>query len=97
MTDLGDSSIGGRVQAVEAEYRARQARMFRNFALIEGALLAAVVLIVYVFGLVDPELGKFLLAGVAVLGGLGLSLLLMQHMKSRNAAIAQARGENPLF
>ncbi len=97
MSNVGDSSIAARVQAVETEYRKRQVRMFRNFALVEVAVLAVVVLAVYVFELVDPEVGPFLLVGIAMVGGVGLSVLLMQHIKSRNAAIAQATGENPLF
>lgn len=97
MSYTGDSSVGGRERDVEKDYAQRQTKLFRNFALVEGSVLLIVVLVVYVLGLVDPEIGVWILAGVALLGGMTLSTLLMRHMKARTAALAQARGENPLF
>ncbi|WP_102193601.1 hypothetical protein [Microbacterium aurantiacum] len=97
MSYTGDSSVGGRVRDVEKDYAQRQTRLFRNFALVEGSVLLIVVVVVYVLGLVDPDVGVWVLAGVALIGGVSLSALLMQHLKKRAAALAQARGENPLF
>lgn len=97
MSYTGDSSVGGRVRDVEKDYAQRQTRLFRNFALAEGSVLLIVVVVVYVLGLVDPDVGVWVLAGVALIGGVALSTLLMRHLKNRAAALAQARGENPLF
>ncbi|WP_341976699.1 hypothetical protein [Microbacterium sp. LWO13-1.2] len=97
MSYAGDSSVGGRARDVEKDYAQRQTKLFRNFALVEGTVLLIVVVAVYVLGLVDPEMGVWILAGVALIGGVALSTLLMRHLKNRAAALAQARGENPLF
>ena len=96
MSNTGDS-IESRVAAVEKEYTARQAKLFVRFAMAEAALLVAAVLIVYVFRLVDPEVGIWILVAIAAIGGFALSALLMRHMQARTRAIAQAKGENPLF
>lgn len=96
MSNTGDS-IESRLSAVEKEYAARQSRLFLRFAMVEGALLLVTALVVYVFELVDPEVGVWILVAIAALGGFSLSGLLMRHMQSRTRAIAQARGENPLF
>ncbi|MBO9626547.1 MAG: hypothetical protein J7484_09260 [Microbacterium sp.] len=92
-----DSSIAARVTAVEKEYTARLNRTFVVFAVIEGALLAIAVVLVYVLKLIDPDSGRLVLVGIALLGGLALSMVLMRHMRARSRAVAQARGENPLF
>ena len=97
MSYAGDSSVDGRVREVEKDYAQRQTKLFRNFALVEGTVLLIVVVAVYVLGLVDSEVGVGILAGVALIGGVALSTLLMRHLKNRAAALAQARGENPLF
>ncbi|GAT74752.1 hypothetical protein [Microbacterium hydrocarbonoxydans] len=94
MSYPGESTVDARVRAVEQEYAARQARLFLRFALIEAPLLAAGIA---VYAFVDADLGRAVLAGIAVLGGVILVLLLRKHTKDRAAAVAQARGENPLF
>jgi len=96
MSNTGDS-IESRVAAVEKEYAARQSRLFLRFAMVEGALLLIAVLVVYVFEVVDPDVGVWILVAIAAIGGFGLSALIMRHMQARTRAIAQARGENPLF
>ena len=97
MSHADDSSIDARVAAVRKDYAARLNRKFIVFAVVEGALLALTVIVVYVLGIVDPDNGRLVLVGVALLGGLGLSAMLMTHLRSQTQAIAQARGENPLF
>jgi len=96
MSNTGDS-IESRVAAVEKDYTARQTKLFVRFAMLEGAVLLIVILVVYVFELVEPEVGIWILVAIAAIGGFSLSGLLMHHMQSRTRAIAQARGENPLF
>lgn len=97
MSLADDSSISARVTAVEKEYAARLNRTFIGFAVVEGILLALAVVVVYVLELVQPEIGMFIILGVALLGGVALSAFLMSHMRARTRAVAQARGENPLF
>ncbi|MFF3026505.1 hypothetical protein [Microbacterium sp. NPDC057944] len=97
MSLADDSSISARVAAVETDYAARFTRTLVGFAVVEGILLALAVVVVYVLELVDPGAGMFIIVGVALLGGLVLSTFLMTHMRGRARAVAQARGENPLF
>lgn len=97
MSTADDSSIDARVTAVEKEYAARLNRTFIGFALVEGALLALAVVLVYVMKVVDTDAGTLVLVGIALLGGLALSMILMSHMRRRARAVAQARGDNPLF
>lgn len=96
MSSTGDS-IESRVSAVEKEYAARQSKLFVRFAMAEAAVLVIAVLVVYVFNLVDPDVGVWILVGIAAVGGFVLSALLVRHMQSRTQAIARAKGENPLF
>lgn len=97
MSYAGESSIQARVREVEKEYAARQTKLFTRFALIEGAVLLVAILAVYVLRIVDAEVGLWVLVGIAAAGGLVLSMLLMQLVQGRSRAVAQAKGENPLF
>jgi hypothetical protein len=97
MTSADDSSIDARVRAVVLDYGRRQTRLFVRFALIEGAVLAVLVAVIYGFELIDPEVGIWYLVAVAVVGGFLLSTLLLRLIQARTRAIAQAKGENPLF
>ena len=97
MTYAGDSSISGRVRAVEGDFRRRQSRLFIVFALVELPVLVVLAVVVFGIELVDPEIGVWLLVAVAMIGGFTLSMLLVRLVRERARAIAQARGENPLF
>ncbi|PVE98024.1 MULTISPECIES: hypothetical protein [unclassified Microbacterium] len=97
MTYAGDSSIDARVREVVADFGRRQTRLFVTFALVEGAVLAVLVAVIYGFGLIDPEIGIWYIVAVALLGGFLLSMFLVRLMQARTRAIAQAKGENPLF
>lgn len=97
MTYAGDSSIDARIREVSADYARRQTKLFITFALVEGVVLAVLVAIIYVFELIDPEIGIWYLLAVALIGGVLLSTFLMRLVQARTRAIAQAKGENPLF
>jgi len=88
-----DTSIAGREARVNAEFQKRQTRLFTRFALAEVVVFALAALGIYVLKLVDPDTGMFVLIGIAVLGGLTLSTLLMRMIKAKQQALAQARGE----
>lgn len=97
MSHAGESSIDARVRAVEKEYMSRQTRLFITFALIEGPVLVLLAVAIYGFELIDPEIGIWFIVAVAVVGGFLMSMLLMRLMQGRVRAVAQAKGENPLF
>jgi nitrate reductase NapE component len=97
MSHAGESSIDARVRAVEKEYMSRQTRLFITFALIEGPVLLLLAVAIYGFELIDPEIGIWFIVAVAVVGGFLMSMLLMRLMQGRVRAVAQAKGENPLF
>ncbi|NKF32072.1 hypothetical protein HER21_37215, partial [Pseudomonas sp. BGM005] len=89
--------IDARVRAVEKEYMSRQTRLFIAFALIEGPVLVLLAVAIYGFELIDPEIGIWFIVAVAVIGGFLMSMLLMRLVQGRVRAVAQAKGENPLF
>lgn len=97
MSYPGESSIDARVRAVEDDYRRRLSRLMVTFASVEAVALVALAVAIYALEIVDPELGIWFIVVAAVAGGSILSFLLMKHMRDRTAAVAQARGENPLF
>ena len=97
MTYAGDSSIDARVRAVVDDYGRRQTRLFVTFALVEGVVLAILVAVIYGFELIDPEIGIWFIVVAALIGGFLLSMFLVRLIQARTRAIAQAKGENPLF
>lgn len=97
MSYAGESSVDARVRAVEKNYMSRQTRLFITFALIEGPVLVLLAIAIYGFELIDPEIGIWFIVAVAVVGGFLMSMLLMRLMQARVRAVAQAKGENPLF
>lgn len=97
MTYAGDPSIDARVREVVADYGRRQTRLFLAFALIEGVVLAALAIVIYGFALIEPEIGIWFIVAVAAIGGFLLSMALVRMIQARTRAIAQAKGENPLF
>lgn len=96
MTELDDTSVAGRVRAVQQEYAAKQNRFLIVFAIIEGGLLALLGVLIYGVELIDPDVGLWILLGVAAIGGFTMMALLMRLMTQRNAAVDQARGVTPL-
>ena len=97
MSLADDSSIAAKVTAVEKDYAARLNRLFIVFAVVEGGILLLAAVAVYALELVDANTGVIGLIGIALLGGVVMSTLLMMHMRARVRAVAQARGDNPLF
>lgn len=97
MSYAGESSIEERVRAVNADFGRRQTRLFITFALVEGPVLLLLAVVIYGFELMDPEIGIWFIVAVAVIGGFLMSMLLMRLMQARATAVAQAKGENPLF
>lgn len=92
-----EDSIDARVRTVNAEFGKRQTRLFLGFALVEGPVLLILAVAIYGFEVIDPDLGIWLLVAVALVGGFLMSALLTRQIQARTRAIAQAKGENPLF
>lgn len=97
MTYAGDSSIDARVRAVVDDFNTRQTKLFIRFALIEGPILLLLAVLIFGFEIIDPDIGVWFLVGVAVIGGFLMSVLLLRLVQARAQAVAQAKGENPLF
>lgn len=96
VSELDDTSVAGRVRAVQQEYAAKQNRFFILFAIIEGGLLALLGVLIYGVEVIDPDVGLWILLGVAAVGGFTMMALLMRLLTQRNAAVDQARGVTPL-
>ncbi|MFE6996447.1 hypothetical protein ACFVAE_10860 [Microbacterium sp. NPDC057659] len=90
-----DTSIEGRIARANRDAMQRQQKLFVRFAIVEGLVLALAVVAIYVLKLVDPDAGIFVILGVAVVGALVLSLLLIREVKRRQRELAEAKGETP--
>lgn len=62
-------------------------RFFVTFAVIEGLLLVSGIAVVYLFELVDPEQGIWILVAIAAVGGFFMSAYLVsitrRHARER--------------
>ncbi len=68
----------------------RLSRFFIGFAIVEGLLLGACVLAIFVLELIDPELGIWLLVGVAAVSATVLSTFLMATTKRNQRELEQS-------
>ena len=89
---LNGSSNDHRADALKREHQQRLTRFFVTFALVEGLALAAAVVVVYVLGLVDPQQGVWLIIGVAVVGGLVLSMSLLSMVRRHTRDVKDVTG-----
>ncbi|MGO2933651.1 MAG: hypothetical protein ACTIKQ_13035 [Microbacterium sp.] len=82
---LNGSSNDSGVAALRKAQQQRMTRFFVAFALTEGILLAAGVVVVYLLELIDPEQGIWILVAIGVLGAVVLSgsLLSMTRRHAR--------------
>lgn len=90
-----DTSIEGRVARANRDAMQRQQKLFVRFAIVEGLVLALAVVAIYVLKLIDPDVGVFVILGVALVGATVLSLLLIREVKRRQRELAEAKGETP--
>lgn len=65
-------------------------RFFLRFALTEGAVLAILIVLMYVARVIDPDVGLYLLIGVALVGGLVLSTVLARQAKQQQRIVAES-------
>ncbi|MGM7670618.1 hypothetical protein [Microbacterium sp. A93] len=78
---LNGSSKDPRVDALREQHRQRQNRLFITFALVEGLLVVAAVLVIFVLGIVDVDQGIWILVAIAAIGGLVLSFSLLTMVR----------------
>ncbi|HWK77710.1 hypothetical protein [Microbacterium sp.] len=81
---LNGSSDDHRVEALKRQHQQRQSRFFITFAVVEGLAILAAVVVVYLLGLVDPQLGIWILLAIALIGATAMSTGIMS-MTRRHA------------
>lgn len=92
MSDFPHSSTADEREAqVRARQQKERSRFFVAYAMVEGFLLAAAVVVVYVLELIDPAQGVWLLVAIAVLGGGVLSAYLVTGSTRNQRELEQAR------
>ena len=81
-TSDGDGALRRRQQA-------ELSRFFIRFAMVEGVVLAAAVVVIFVLRLIDPDIGIWVLLAVAAVGAAILSGYLVsttrRHQREREA------------
>ena len=93
MRELSDhGSTTPTTDALRRRQQERLTRFFVGFAIVEGALLAACVLAIYVLDLIDPEIGIWLLIGVAALSATVLSTVLITATRRNQRELDQSHG-----
>lgn len=70
---LNRSSNDPREPDLLRRHRKELNRFFVTFAVIEGLLLAAGIAVIYLFELVDPDQGIWILVAIAAIGGFFMS------------------------
>lgn len=81
---LNGGSRDPRVDFLRDQHRQRLTRFFITFALVEGLLLAAAVVVVFILGIIDVDQGIWIIGTIAAIGGLILSFSLLS-MSRRHA------------
>lgn len=89
---MSDTHENGPEQTVEADLRRQQqaqlSRFFLTFAVIEGVVLMAAVIVIFVLQLIDPDVGIWALLALVVLGATVLSGYLLtttrRHQRERD-------------
>ncbi|MBW1639670.1 hypothetical protein [Microbacterium resistens] len=92
MTGPTDYSTQARVQRINEDFARRRSRFFLGFAIVEGLLLAAAVVVVYVLEVVDPDQGFWIIAAVAALGGMVMAGWIVSSTRAQQQAIRDVGG-----
>lgn len=82
---MSDVQDGGFIEARVAELRERQAERKRRLlvavAVVEGLVLAACIIAIFVLELIDPEVGIWVLVAFAALGGMAMTAALLSTVR----------------
>ncbi|ASK65083.1 hypothetical protein CFK39_03725 [Brachybacterium avium] len=76
---------------VRRRQQERRSRVFVRFAIIEGVVLAAAVLAIFVLELIDPTIGIWVILVLAVLGSVILSGYLVTAARRDQRELEAAR------
>lgn len=93
MTTPSGSSNDPRLAAVDADFATKRTRLFLTFAVIEGLVILALVLIIYVFAIIDPDQGIWIILVLAMLGGFTLAAQIVSLGKQHQRARKDITGE----
>ncbi len=85
----GNSSVASPEDEARRERQQKLQRFFVTFAVIEGILLAAAVVLIYVLEVIDPAIGHWVLIAIALLGGLVLSSYIMKNVQGNRPEQAE--------
>lgn len=93
MTGPTDYSTQARVQRINEDFARRRSRFFLGFAIVEGLLLAAAVVVaVYVLEVGDPDQGFWIIAAVAALGAMVMAGWIVSSTRAQQQAIRDVGG-----
>ncbi|MEI3844434.1 MULTISPECIES: hypothetical protein [unclassified Microbacterium] len=92
MTGPTDYSTQARVRRINEDFARRRSRFFLGFAIVEGLLLAAAVVAVYVLEVVDPDQGFWIIAAVAALGAMVMAGWIVSSTRAQQQAIRDVGG-----
>jgi hypothetical protein len=86
------SSVASSEDEARRERQQKLQRFFITFAVIEGVILAAAVVLIYVLEVIDPAIGHWVLIAIALLGGLVLSSYIMKNVQGNRQEPAERSG-----
>ena len=88
MSDTSASSTPA-VDELRRAQSARMQRFFVRFALVEGAVLIAAVVLLFVVEIIDPAIGIWVLIALALIGASVLSTVLLSETRRRQRELEE--------
>ncbi|WP_417509536.1 hypothetical protein [Microbacterium sp.] len=89
---LNGSSNDDRVDQLRRQHQRQQTRFFIAFAAIEGLAFVATLIVVFALGLVDRDLGIWILLAIALIGGAFMSVALLAMRRRHSQEIRDITG-----
>lgn len=88
MSDTSASSTTA-VDELRRAQSARMQRFFVRFALVEGTVLIAAVVLLFVVEIIDPAIGIWVLIALALIGASVLSTVLLSETRRRQRELEE--------
>lgn len=88
----GSSSVASPSNGDRSVQQQKLQRFFIAFAAIEGIILAAAVVLIYVLEVIDPAIGHWVLITIALLGGVVLSSYIMKNVHGNRPESGERSG-----
>lgn len=86
------ASVDPRVVELRHAFQQGMTRFFMGFAVTEGIVLAAAVVVIWVLRLIDPGVGVYIVLGIAVVGGFTLFLTIQSRSRRLQRDIRDITG-----